>query len=100
MHCMNTMMMRGRQDDEDSAERRAFAAEARAIELMQPGEDCDPCSHDNLAEALCECSGKDGQMLGQLLREGKFAEAGIFLRGISHAYWAIKADEQAQEQTA
>lgn len=97
---MNTLMMHSRQDDEDRAERRAFATEARAIELMEPSEDCDPCDGYHLAEALDEANGKEKTILGQLIREGKYAEAGIFLRGISHAYWATKANEQAQEETA
>lgn len=97
---MNTMMMHGRQDDEDRAERRAFATEARALELMGPGEDCDPCDGYHLAEALDEANSKEKTLFGQLIRDGKYADAAIFLRGISHAYWATKADEQAQEETA
>ena len=100
MSCMNTMMMRGRQADDDQAERMADAADQRSIELMEPGEDCDPCGGYHLAEALDEANAKEKTILGQLIREGKFAEAGIFLRGISHAYWATKALEQAQEETA
>lgn len=100
MNCMNTMMMRSRQADENRAEARADAEEQRAIELMEPGEDCDPCDGYHLAEALDEASGKEKTILGQLIRDGKYAEAGIFLRGISHAYWATKANEQVQEETA
>ena len=100
MTCMNTVMANNRQADEDRAERRADAADQRAIELMEPGEDCDPCDGYHLAEALDEANGKEKTILGQLIRTGKYAEAGIFLRGISHAYWATKANEQAQEETA
>lgn len=100
MGCMNTMMMHGRQDDEDRAERRADYIDQRAIELMEPGEDCDPCDGYHLAEALDESSAKEKTIFGQLIRDGKYAEAGIFVRGISHAYWATKANEQAQEETA
>lgn len=100
MTCMNTVMANNRQADEDRAERRADACDQRAIELMEPGEDCDPCDGYHLAEALDEANGKEKTILGQLIRTGKYAEAGIFLRGISHAYWAEKANEQAQEQTA
>lgn len=100
MSCMNTVMANNRQADEDRAERRADAADQRAIELMEPGEDCDPCDGYHLAEALDEANGKEKTILGQLIREGKYAKAGIFLRGISHAYWAEKANEQAQEETA
>lgn len=100
MSCMNTLMANRRQDDEDRAERLADATDARSVELMEPGEDCDPCEGCNVAEALDEASGKEQQILGQLIRDGKFAEAGIFLRGISHTYWAAKALEQAQEEFA
>jgi len=100
MNCMNTLMANNRQADEDRAERRADACDQRAIELMEPGEDCDPCDGYHLAEALDEANGKEKTILGQLICEGKYAEAGIFLRGISHAYWATKATEQAQEETA
>lgn len=100
MSCMNTVMANNRQDDEDRADRRACAEEARAIELLGPGEDCDPCDGYHLAEALDEANAKEKTIFGQLIRDGKYAEAGIFLRGLSHAYWAIKANEQAQEETA
>ena len=53
-----------------------------------------------MAEALDEANGKEKTILGQLIRDGKYTEAGIFLRGISHAYWAEKANEQAQEEIA
>ncbi len=100
MSCMNTVMANRRQDDEDRAERRADYTDQRAIELMEPGEDCDPCDGYHLAEALDESSAKEKTLFGQLIRDGKYAEAGIFLRGISHVYWATKANEQAQEETA
>lgn len=100
MSCMNTAFMHERQRDEDAAERRADAADIRSVELMEAGQDCDPCEGNNLAEALAEASGKEASILGQLIREGRFADAGIFLRGISHAYWTAKALEQAQEEFA
>ena len=100
MSCMNTVMVNNRQHYEDRAERRADACDQRSIELMESGEDCDPCDGYHLAEALDEASGKEKTILGQLFRESKYAEAGIFLRGISHTYWAEKANEQAQEETA
>lgn len=100
MSCMNTVMANNRQADEDEAERRAEYEEQRSIELMQSGEDCDPCEGCNVGEAFDEAPYSSKKVLGDLLREGKFAEAGIFLRGISHTYWAAKATEQAQEETA
>ena len=56
MSCMNTMMMNSRQDDEDRAERRSMAIEARSVELMQHGEACDPMDGFNIVEALGEAS--------------------------------------------
>ncbi len=100
MSCMNTQMANARQDDEDRAEARAFAVEDRATELITPGQDCDPCEGCNVAEALDEAPYSSKKVLGDLIREGKFADAGIFLRGLSHAYWAAKADQQAQEEFA
>lgn len=100
MSCMNTALMHERQRDEDAAQRRADAADMRSVELMEPGQDCDPCDGYHMAEALDEASHNAKAVLGQLIREGKFADAGIFLRGISHAYWAAKALEQAQEEFA
>ena len=100
MSCMNTLMANRRQDDEDRAERRADYTDQRAIELTQPGEDCDPYDGYHLAEALDESSTKDKTILGQLISDGKYADAGIHLRGISQTYWATKANEQAQEETA
>lgn len=100
MSCMNTQMANARQDDEDQADRRAYAVESRSVELMCAGEDCDPCEGCNVAEALDEAHYSSKKVLGDLIREGKFADAGIFLRGLSHAYWAAKADEQAQKEFA
>ncbi len=100
MSCMNTVMANRHQDDKDRAERRADYTDQRAIELMEPGEDCDPCDGYHLAEALDESSAKEKTLFGQLIRDGKYADAAIFLRGISHAYWAAKANEQALEETA
>lgn len=100
MSCMNTIMANRRQDDEDREERIDMAVEQRSIELMFAGEDCDPCDGFNVLEAMDESSVNAKQAFGQLMREGKFAEAAIFMRGISHTYWAEKALEQAQGEFA
>jgi hypothetical protein len=99
MSCMNTVIANRHQADEDRAERRADYIDQRTIELMQSGEDCDPCEGCNVGEAFDEAPYSSKKVLGDLLREGKFFEAGVFLRGISHAYWAAKSYEQAQEET-
>lgn len=95
MYCMNTQMMNQRQYDEDMAESRYEAAESRAIELMAAGEDCDPCDAYNLSEALSEANHDAMKALSQLMREGKYADAAIFIKGISHTYWSEVAEEQA-----
>lgn len=98
MSCMDTLMLRNHQQDEGRAASRADAADLRAAELMEPGEDCDPFRAYSLEDAFMDASVKEKTLLGQLIRQGKYAEAGIFLRGISHEYWAAKALEQAQEE--
>lgn len=94
----NTMMMNSRQDDEDQSERLAFAIEARAIELMQPGEDCDPMDGVNICEALDESSANIKIVLGQVLAERKFDQVGILLDQVSREYWSKMADEQAESE--
>lgn len=98
MSCMNTQMMNSRQADEDRAESLAFAIEARAAELMTPGEACDPFDGVNICEALDEASANEKIVLGQVLSERKFDQAGILLDMVSRAYWAKKADEMAEQE--
>ena len=98
MSCMNTMMMGQRQDDEDRAEALEFAIEARAIELMQHGEACDPFDGVNICEALDESSANEKIVLGKVLSERKFDQAGILLDMISRTYWAKMADEMAERE--
>jgi hypothetical protein len=95
MSCMNTMMMNSRQDDEDRAERLADAIEARAIELMQHGEACDPMDGFNITEALGEASANSKMVMGKVLAERKFDQVGILIDGISREYWAKMANEMA-----
>ena len=95
---MNTMMMNSRQDDEDRAERLAFAIEARSIELMQHGEACDPMDGFNITEALGEASTNIKMVLAKVLTERKFDQAGILLDQVSREYWAKMADEMAAEE--
>jgi hypothetical protein len=95
---MNTMMMGQRQDDEDRAEALEFAIEARAIELMQHGEACDPFDGVNICEALDESSANEKIVLGKVLSERKFDQAGILLDMISRTYWAKMADEMAERE--
>ena len=52
MSCMNTQMMYSRQADEDRAEAMSFAIDDRVVELMQPGEECDPFDFSSLCLAL------------------------------------------------
>ena len=98
MSCMNTMMMHARQDDEDLAESLAFAIEARAAELLTHGEACDPMDGFNIVEALGEASTNVKIVLGQVLAERKFDQAGILLDMISRAYWSKMADEMARKE--
>ncbi len=98
MSCMNTMMMNARQDNEDRAERRAFAIEARAAELMTHGEACDPMDGFNIVEALGEASTNVKMVLAKVLSERKFDQAGILLDQVSREYWSKMADEMAEEE--
>ena len=98
MTCMNTMMMRGRQADDDHAERLADAIEARAAELLTHGEACDPMDGVNICEALDNASANEKMVLGKVLAERKFDQVGILVDGISRAYWAKMADELAEKE--
>jgi len=98
MTCMNTMMMRGRQADDDQAERLADAIEARAAELLTHGEACDPMDEVNICEALDNASANEKMVLGKVLAERKFDQVGILVDGISRAYWAKMADELAEKE--
>ncbi len=98
MTCMNTMMMRGRQADDDQAERLADAIEARAAELLTHGEVCDPMDGVNICESLDNASANEKMVLGKVLAERKFDQVGILVDGISRAYWAKMADELAEKE--
>ncbi len=98
MTCMNTMMMRGRQVDDDQAERLADAIEARAAELLTHGEACDPMDGVNICEALENANANEKMVLGKVLAERKFDQVGILVDGISRAYWAKMADELAEKE--
>jgi len=98
MTCMNTMMMRGRQADDDQAERLADAIEARAAELLTHGEACDPMDGVNICEALDNASANEKMVLGKALAERKFDQVGILVDGISMVYWAKMADELAEKE--
>jgi len=98
MSCMNTMMMNSRQDDEDRAESLVFAIEARAAELLTHGEACDPMDGFNIAEALGEASTNVKMVLGKVLAERKFDQAGILIDSVSREYWAKMADEMAESE--
>ena len=98
MSCMNTMMMNSRQDDEDRAERLAFAIEARAAELLTHGEACDPMDGFNISEAFGEATTNEKIVMAKVLAERKFDQAGILLDMISRAYWSKMADEMAREE--
>ena len=100
MTCMNTMMMNSRQDDEDRAERRSMAIEARSVELMQHGEACDPMDGFNITEALGEASTNVKMVLAKVLAERKFDQVGILVDSVSRDYWAKKAIEMAEEELA
>jgi hypothetical protein len=92
------MMMRGRQADDDQAERLADAIEARAAELLTHGEACDPMDGVNICEALDNASANEKMVLGKVLAERKFDQVGILVDGISRAYWAKMADELAEKE--
>jgi hypothetical protein len=98
MSCYNTQMMNARQDDEDRAERVADAIEARAAELLQHGESCDPLDGFNVIEALGEATTNEKIVLGKLLTERKFDQAGILVASISQAYWAKEASNIAESE--
>ena len=98
MSCMNTMMMNSRQDDEDRAERRAMAIEARSVELMQHGESCDPMDGVNICEALDESSMNTKMVLAKVLSERKFDQVGLLIDMTSRDFWAKKAIEMAEEE--
>jgi hypothetical protein len=100
MSCMNTQMMNSRQSDEDRAEALEFAIEDRAAELLKHGEACDPMDGFNICEALDESSANEKMVLGKVLAERKFDQAGILVASISQSYWAKKADEMAEEELA
>jgi hypothetical protein len=95
---MNTMMMHAHQDDEDRAERRAMAIEARSVELMQHGESCDPMDGVNICEALDESSMNTKMVLAKVLSERKFDQVGLLIDLTSRKYWAKKAIEMAEEE--
>jgi hypothetical protein len=95
---MNTMMMNSRQDDEDRAERRLMAIEARSVELMQHGEDCDPLDGFNIVEAMGEASTNVKMVLAKVLSERKFDQVGVLIDMTSRDYWAKKAIEMAEEE--
>ena len=95
MSCYNTQMMHARQDDEDRAERLAFAIEARAAELLTHGEACDPMDGFNICEAYGEATTNEKMVMAKMLVERKFDQAGILLDMITKAYWAKMANEMA-----
>jgi len=98
MSCMNTSMMNSRQSDEDRAEALEFAIEDRAAELLTHGEACDPMDGFNITEALGEASTNIKMVLGKVLAERKFDQAGILVDQVSREYWAKMAEEMAREE--
>lgn len=94
----NTQMMNSRQAGEDYAEALDFAIEARAAELLMPGEACDPLDGINICEALDQASTNEKMALGKALSERKFDQAGVLVASISQAYWAKAADEMAAQE--
>ena len=100
MSCMNTQMMNSRQSDEDRAERLRDAIDARAHELMNHGEACDPMDGVNICEALDESSTAEKMVLGKVLAERKFDQVGILVEWLTKSYWSKKADEMAKEELA
>ena len=95
---MNTQMMNSRQADEDRAEALEFAIEARAEEMMMPGEACDPFDGVNICQALDESSTAEKMVLGKVLAERKFDQVGILVDWLTKSYWEKKADEMAREE--
>lgn len=100
MSCMNTMMMNSRAADDDRAERLRDAIDARAAELLMHGEACDPLDGFNICEALDESSANEKMVLGKVLAERKFDQAGILVASVSQAYWAKMANEMAERELA
>lgn len=100
MSCYNTQMMNSRQADEDYAEALDFAIESRAAELLAHGEACDPLDGFNICEAMGEATTSEKMLLGKILAERQFDQAGILIASISQAYWAKMADEMATEELA
>ena len=98
MSCMNTQMMNSRQDDEDRAERLAFAIEARAAELLTHGEACDPLDGINAIAALETATSIDQKFFGGLLAHGDYAGCGLWIEMLSKTYWAKMADEMAERE--
>lgn len=94
----NTEIMHARQADEDSAEALQDAIDARAVELMQHGESCDPMDGFNVIEAMGEATNNETIVLGHVLARREFVQAGILLNQVSQAYWSKKANEQAEEE--
>jgi hypothetical protein len=98
MSCYNTQMMNARLDDEDQAERLRDAIDARAAELLQHGEACDPLDGFNICEAMSEATTNEKMVLGKVLAERKFDQAGILVEMITKAYWSKIADEMAEKE--
>lgn len=98
MSCYNTQMMNSRQDDEDQAERLRDAIDARAAELLQHGEACDPLDGFNICEAMGEATTNEKMVMAKMLVERKFDQAGILLDMITRSYWAKMADEMAEKE--
>lgn len=98
MSCMNTMMMRNRQSDDDRGESREYAIEARAAELLEPGEDFDPMDGFNVIESMEYATNTDKKLLGYWLATGDYSACGLWMSTISKAYWSKRADEQAEEE--
>jgi hypothetical protein len=97
---MNTQMMNSRQSDEDRAERLRDAIDARAHELMNHGEACDPFDGFNIVEAMSEASDNVKMVLAKVLAERKFDQVGLLVDSVSRDYWAKMADEMAEEELA
>lgn len=94
----NTQMMHSRQDDEDQADRLQDAINTRSLELQAHSESCDPLDGFNVIEALGEATNNETIILGKVLAERKFDQVGLLVEMITRAYWAKKADEQAEEE--
>ena len=95
MSCMNTQMMNSRQADEDYSEALDDAIDARAAELLKPGEACDPFDGLGMCAAFENASWEQMTALGELLAERKFEQAGILVDRIVNSYWSKKAEELA-----